>query len=294
MKISLDDLHMFIILVEANSFTLAAKQLLIPKSKLSRHIIQLEQNIGSQLLIRTTRSQQLTESGKLVYQACKNHIDALNQVEEEISALIGEPKGQLNILLPLEFFNLVISELVIDFAKMYPKITLNCSHYTASMPEIDYEHDLAFVLHETQLPASNWIAKSLLSFPQSLYSAKEYDISQLKSPEDLIHENCVLSESQEHWLFRDGNSMQTVPVSGKVIFSSPQMRQQATIRQLGIAKLPDYACHNDCQLKKVQLNKSPVAQQLSVLYQSRSIPLKTRAFLDFFQSHIGRLTNVKS
>ena len=61
MKTSLDDLSMFVSLVDSGSFTIAAKRLNIPKSKLSRHLVQLEKTIGSQLLIRTTRKQQLTE-----------------------------------------------------------------------------------------------------------------------------------------------------------------------------------------------------------------------------------------
>ena len=68
------------------------------------------------------------------------------------------------------------------------------------------------------------------------------------------------------------------------------MRLEAIQRGLGIAKLPDYTCQNNVRLNRVSLSKSPVAQQLSVLYQSRSMPLKTRVFLDFFQNNIGRLT----
>ena len=68
------------------------------------------------------------------------------------------------------------------------------------------------------------------------------------------------------------------------------MRQEATQRQLGLAKFANYECQADCKMKRVELNKAPIAQQLSVLYQSRNIAYKTRLFLDFFQDHIGRLS----
>ncbi|MCP4321672.1 MAG: LysR family transcriptional regulator [Alteromonadales bacterium] len=290
METSLDDLSMFVCLVESGSFTHAAKQLNIPKSKLSRHLVQLEQSIGTQLIIRTTRKQHLTESGQLLYQASRSHIEALRGVEEQIGSLINEPQGQLNILLPLEFFNQIISELLVEFAKRYPKIKLNCSHYSAVFPENDHLNDLTFVLHEGNLPASNWIAKTLLSFPQSVFVGPDFaNISQVE-PMALQEMPCIVSQQQEQWLFRDAEKVQTVAVQCRASFSSPSMRLHAVKQNLGFAKLPDYSCQQNCDLQRLKLTKQPVALQLSVLYQSREVPIKTRLFLDFFQSHLGRLS----
>ena len=294
----LDDLFLFVALVESGSFTLAAKKLNIPKSKLSRHLVELEKNIGSQLLIRTTRKQHLTESGHLLYRSCKPHIDALTQVEEEIGSMVNEPKGKLNILLPLEFFNRIISVLITDFAKLYPGICLHCHHYSGTMPEFDYQYDLTFVLHEGQLPESDWVAKTLLNFPQSIYAGESANIAHLKEPEDLQNEMAILSGANQQWLFRDQQNIQIVPMRGRIVLSSPEMRLEATRQNLGIAKLPDYVCQSNdgefnninCGLKRLNLTKAPMAQQLSVLYHSRSIPIKTRIFLDYFQSNIGRLS----
>jgi len=290
LKANLDDLYMFVVLVESGSFTLAAKKLNMPKSKLSRHLVQLEKSLATQLLIRTTRSQEFTQSGQLLYQKCKPHIEALSKVEEEVGSFISEPKGQLNILLPLEFFNRIISELITDFAKQYPKISLTCSHYSGAMPEINHSIDLTFVLHETPLTTSTWIGKTLLSFPQSLFSSIDYDCSKLSKPENLTGESCILANPREQWLFRDKERLQAVPIDGRIVLPSPEMRLEAMQRGLGIVKLPDYTCQSNTKIKKIKLTKDPVAQQLSVLYQSRSIPLKTRAFLDFFQNNIGRLS----
>lgn len=290
MKTSLDDLSMFVALVESGSFTQAAKQLNVPKSKLSRHLVQLEQSIGSQLLIRSTRKQQLTESGQLLYQESKTHIDALRSVQEHIGSVVNEPQGQLNILLPLDFFNQVITELVTDFAKRYPKITLNCSHYSGGLPQNDAHYDLTFVLHESALPASNWVVKSLLSFPQSIFVGSEFENNQYVEPLQLQQLPCILSQPQEQWLFRDGQNLHAVSLQGRASFSSPAMRLQAVMQNLGVAKLPDYCCQQKCKLQRLRLTEPPVALQLSVLYQSRDIPIKTRLFLDFFQSHLGRLS----
>jgi len=295
---NLDDLYLFVTLVEEGSFTLAAKKTRMPKSTLSRRLAQLEQKIGSELLIRTTRNKELTESGRLLYCAAKEHVEALSKIEEEVGSLIHQPQGQLNILLPLEFFNRIISVLITDFIELYPKIHISCQHYSDDIPKFDPHFDLCFVLHEQLLPASNWISKTLLSFSQSIYAPQNIDCSMIKKAEDLTEQNCILAQPNQPWLFRDNDKVQAISVKGQVTLSSPEMRQQAAEKGLGLCKLPDYALQQGTELtnklgnshlKRICLDKQPIAQQLSVLYQSRKIPVKTRAFLDYFQSNIGKL-----
>lgn len=318
MKLSnLDDLHLFVTLVEEGSFTKAAQKLHIAKSKLSRRLVQLEENLDCELLLRTTRKQQLTEIGRLLFSACKTHIEALAKVEEELSSSINEPQGQLNILLPTEFFSRITSILIRDFLQLYPKIELNCQHYSGAVPEFDPHFDLCFVLHEQTLASSNWIARELLSFPQSIYiaaKAPNVEIDKLVkqkalNPERLTDQECILAQTQQPWLFREEGKVTMVDVSGRVVLSSPEMRLQACINQLGLSKLPDYLVENysikndliennlpsnsnsnkAILLQKLNLTSQPVELRLSVLYQSRNIAVKTRTFLDFFQSNIGQL-----
>lgn len=290
--LNLDDLTFFSTIIDSGSLTAASKKLGIPKSKLSRRLTNLEQDLGYQLLNRTTRKQELTESGLLLYRSCKPHLEALSQVENDLHELNTTPKGTLNILLPIEFFNQVISSIVTNYAKQYPDVMVNCSHYSTALPEENYHYDLIFVLHETDLADTNWVGKQLLSFPQSLYSGNDYSSQHLKTPEDIENEHCITSTANAQWLFRDKHKVQLISVQPKIILSSPQMRLQATTQNLGIAKLPDYLCqsnHEPLNVKRIQLDKEPVALKLTVLYQSRSIAFKTRKFLEYFQSNIGCL-----
>ncbi|WP_019028373.1 LysR family transcriptional regulator [Colwellia piezophila] len=301
MKLSnLDDLHLFVTLVETGSFTLAAKELGMAKSKVSRRLVQLEKKLGCDLLLRTTRKQELTDSGRLLYCSCKEHIDALTKVEEELSASLHQPQGQLKILLPLEFFNKIISTLITDFLRRYPKIQLHCQHYSGSVPEFDPKFDLCFVLHEQALPTTNWIAKELLSFPQSIYlspvmaskAQRKLLANKAIKPEQLSQYDCILAEENQPWHFRNNEKIEQVMVSGKLILTSPEMRLQAAEQGLGLCKLPDYMIKNSVpsqSLQRLCLNHQSIAQRLSVLYQSRNIASKTRTFLDYFQSNVGQL-----
>ena len=301
---NIDDLRLFVILVEEGSFTAAANKLNIAKSKLSRRLVQLEEQLGCELLIRTTRNQQLTESGRLLFCESRQHIEALSQVEETLALSQNQLQGHINISLPLEFFNRAISQIIADFLQLHPKIAITCHHYSGSLPVFDPHYDLSFVLHEQTLPASNWIARELASFPQAIYIARQYFNQHFLSKNDtemqalpietLSALDCVLAEHNEPWFFRQAESEQVIYVKGRAVLSSPEMRLQACQQGLGVCKLPEYVINSQNQnqnqkIKVLNLTSPPVAQRLSVLYQSRSIAMKTRSFLDFFQSRIGQL-----
>ncbi|MEW6990099.1 LysR family transcriptional regulator [Colwelliaceae bacterium 6441] len=280
----------FVTIVEQGSITQAAKVLDIPKSKLSRRLALLEKQLGSQLLIRTTRKQQLTESGLLLFQSCKPHVEALNTMENLVHDTHNQVKGKLSILLPLEFFNKVISALITDFAIKYPEIEIHCHHYSMAYPEFDHQYDLVFVLHEEALPTTHWIGKTLLSFPQSIYAAHNGDIRLRLLTESLVNHNAVLSSEDERWLFRQKEQVQIVKPKIAMVLSSAEMRLEACQRNMGIVKLPDYIGKNHTNIQALELEYQVVAQQLTILFQSRNIPAKTRTFLDYFQSNIGCLT----
>jgi len=280
----------FVTIVEQGSITHAAQTLGVPKSKLSRRLALLEQQLGSQLLIRTTRRQQLTETGLLLYQACKPHVEALNDMEELVQDTQNKIKGKLSILLPLEFFNKVISALVVDFAFKYPEIEIHCQHYSETYPDFDHQHDLVFVLHEDTLPTSNWVGKTLLSFSQSIYGHESVLTVKNVKIEQLSLKKAILSNENERWIFRNKSSIQTISPNLVMVLSSAEMRIEACQRGIGLLKLPDYIGKNNNELTPLNLNCPVVAQQLTVLFQSRSVPAKTRKFLDYFQSNIGCLS----
>ncbi|WP_448563487.1 LysR family transcriptional regulator [Thalassotalea ganghwensis] len=288
---SLDNLHYFVAVVEQGSLTKAANHLSIPKSKLSRRLAQLEQHLGSQLMIRTTRKLVLTESGRLLHQSVKPHIDALNSASELVGNFQGYPRGQLKVLLPLEFFSQLFTELIAKFAKNFAEIEIICHHYSQAIPEEDSNYDLIFILHEQPLNHASWIGKNLLSFPQSLYAGNLFNLASISSVKQLEEVNCVQSSPGKPWFFRAGNTIEAIYVKERIVLTSPEMRLSAVKENLGVGVFPDYLVSNHRhQLQRLNIGSAPVAQQLSVLYQSRSIPQKTRVFLDFVQSHIGTLS----
>jgi len=286
---ALRDYLYFVTIADQGSITRAAQVLGVPKSNLSRRLAALERNLGIQLLVRTTRKQELTASGLLVYQNCKPHITALTDVEVLVNNANSLVKGTLRLLLPIEFFNKTISTLITEFALNYPELEIHCHHYSEKYPNFDHTYDLVFVLHEQELPNSSWIKKTLLSFSQSIYGNQESS-NQALSLVQLHNIAAICSSEGEKWVFRTPKGLASIQPKAKMLLSSPEMRVEACLKGVGLLKLPDYLGNEYSMLNPIKLNEKLVALQLSLLYQSRELPAKTRVFLDYFQSNIGSFT----
>ncbi|MBU2864871.1 LysR family transcriptional regulator [Reinekea forsetii] len=288
----LDNLNLFIETINQGSITKAAEKLGKPKSTVSRQLTALETSLGVKLMERTTRKLHLTEAGEALYARSAPFIEELNDIGQEINAFALEPKGQLSILWPQELFTQTMSELISEFLNEYPKVSFCGTQYNGVAPKLNPQIDLHFVLHQHPLPDSDWIAQSLMSIPQGLYIAAHCANKAPKHLTEVSDFPCILQGGEYQWLFRRERSLDAIEVSGRLTLNSPDMRLQAAIRGLGLVRLPVYLAEPYIRrgaLAAVALEGKPVAEELSVIYKSRHLPLKTRLFLEHFQGHLGRL-----
>jgi len=288
----LDGLSLFIDTVKAGSITAAAARRGMPKSTLSRQLRQFEEKLGVSLLERSTRRMDLTEAGRTLYDNAQPFLDELADIQSSVLAFQRHPKGRLSIQMPQELFTTQMGELISEFLQRYPDISLSCTQYSGQYPSTSPDHDLQFILHDAPLPDSDWIARSLMSIPQGLYIASHCAEKMPTNLADLSHCRCILQSGETQWSFRIGNDLTVQPVSGRLVMNSPDMQLQAAVRGLGLARLARYQAELALRrgaLVEVLLEGKPVAQQLTVVYRSRQLPLKTQLFLDHFQNHIGRL-----
>lgn len=288
----LDNLALFIETINQGSITKAAEKLNKPKSTISRQLSVLEQQIGVKLMERTTRRLALTEAGQALYSRSAPYIEELKEIGEEVNAFAREPKGMLRILWPQELFTETMSELITEFLQAYPQVQFCGTQYNGVTPNLQNDIDIHFVLHQHALPDSDWIARSLMSIPQGLYIAAHCAKKAPIQLKELSQSPCILQGGEHQWLFRNQDSIDAIDVSGRLTLNSPDMRLQAAIRGLGIVRLPVYVAEPYIRrgaLAPLTFKEKPLADQLSVIYKSRQLPLKTRLFLEHFQGHLGRL-----
>lgn len=134
----------FITVVESGSYSAAAKQLYKSPSAISKQVSALEENLGVQLFDRTTRSQSVTEEGRLYYQHCKEISAKIKTAESEVRSAAGEPSGNIKITWPSGLSYSQISSVLGKFTQAYPKITLEIVSSNDVLNLIDKSIDIAF------------------------------------------------------------------------------------------------------------------------------------------------------
>ena len=117
--------HMFIKVVELESFSAAAKVLNRTPSAVSKQIILLEESLGVQLFIRTTRALSITKAGELYYEKCLNISQQMANAETELKDFSNEPVGQLNVTWPNVLSNSDVVRSLGGFCREYPNLRLN-------------------------------------------------------------------------------------------------------------------------------------------------------------------------
>jgi DNA-binding transcriptional LysR family regulator len=119
---NLDQLAVFVKVVQAGSFTRAADVMQSQKSHVSRVISQLESQLGVKLLERTTRSLRVTEIGKELFERAVGIQGAIEDMERVAHNTHGEPRGTLRITCGVEFGMIAVSGWVNEFLDSYPMV----------------------------------------------------------------------------------------------------------------------------------------------------------------------------
>jgi DNA-binding transcriptional LysR family regulator len=117
----------FVSVVEQQSFTGAAKALGLPKSSVSRRVTELEEQLGVQLLHRTTRKLALTEAGRSYYEQAEKALTELQAAAESATGMDTEARGIVRITAPVDIGVMGLADIVAEFVREYPEIHVELS-----------------------------------------------------------------------------------------------------------------------------------------------------------------------
>src|SRR5262245_34258585 len=99
----LNEIVVFARVVQAGSFSAAARLLDMPKSTVSRRVSELEDRLGARLLHRTTRKLGLTDAGRLYYEHGARIVAEIEEAEQAVGNMQANPRGLLRVTAPLSF-----------------------------------------------------------------------------------------------------------------------------------------------------------------------------------------------
>lgn len=122
MEHDLNDMMVFLAVVETGSFTLAADRLAIPKANVSRKVSRLEQKLNVTLLERSTRSQHLTEAGSRYLMHCKRIHEEIELATASVSEILHSLKGTLKIGASVASGQQILRPALAQFMHLYPEL----------------------------------------------------------------------------------------------------------------------------------------------------------------------------
>ncbi|MBP1859455.1 LysR family transcriptional regulator [Rhizobium herbae] len=241
---NLNRLAYFVAVVDAGSFTRAADYLGITKAVVSQQVARLEQEVGTTLLMRTTRRLQPTEAGRMFHARC---VSILREAEDALGELAQgrtEPKGLLRITAPYDYGTSVIVPLVTTFTSRYKdcRVELNLSDRMVDL--VADNMDLA--IRVGWLADSNLQARRIGSFRQLLVGSPEFvgNVPALNEPADCSSlpfvANNALREPLE-WTFthRDGD-VRSVRFKADIAINTTPAVMEAVRQGAGLSVLPDF------------------------------------------------------
>jgi DNA-binding transcriptional LysR family regulator len=277
----------FVAVAEARSFTQAAKVLAVPTSTVSRSVARLEATLGARLLERTTRKLTLSAAGRVYYEHARQALTALEEGESRVGELLGKPRGELKITIPIHLDHGFLARTLVEFSRAYPQLRVRILPTNRWLDLNEEGVDLALRIAQ-QSTDSELLVRELGVFQAWLVAAPEY--LRLhgvpRHPSDLARHTFVNMQSFEFALRLIGpGGVTSVNVAGPVIandlhFARQLVEQGAGIGALVFAPGERPAARNT--LARVLPDYSIEGPRLFIVTPSRkSQPLRVRLLREF-------------
>ncbi len=290
----LDDLALFITVVRCGSFALAAKQKALSSSTLSRRIQQLEHDMGSILLIRSSKEIVLTKEGEQLFETYAELFAEIESKQEIALRAKQEYRGTIVINAPIIPLRHQLSPLALEFCQQHPNVNI---HFQVGAG-MDYftRHDIDIALRFGPQPHSDWVARKLANNPSQLCSTPSYAATlTLNHPEQLQTLPLLTLNTKQAWVFKHRLTGEQFQFTPRARLSSEELDTilQATLLDMGVARLPKGLISEELtQQQLVPLLPAWDIEGADVYLlhpQRRFLPERTQAFIDYINAHWPRV-----
>lgn len=226
--------------VEAGSFSAAARQLGMSKAYVSQQISQLEGRMGVRLLQRTTRKLSLTEAGEVYFRYAQEVARQLSEGEERVRDFQESPKGRIRAsLVDGGLGEWYLAPVLARFAAQNPGVELDLDLSSRLVDLVEEGFD--FAIRVGHLADSSLIARKLTSFRFGLYASPRYLEREgvISTPEQLRDHNC-LTGATARWAFTRGERTVEIKPQGALHIKSGQALISAATEGLGIVRTASF------------------------------------------------------
>lgn len=294
----LDRLRAFVRIVESGSFTAAARELHIEQSTASKWLAATEEELGVQLIDRTTRSQRATSAGQRFYEQAREILSAYDNAVAELREGESVVRGRIRLSVPVVFGRIYLVPMIADFLHKHPALEIDLVFADRYVSLVDEGFDLAV---RVGVPVdSSLVTHSLGESRRRLVASPRYlrKHGTPTAPRDLRDHECLVHtnlSAPTTWRFSRGGRTHRVAVRGRVSANNSEATLALARSGLGICLLASWLVDTHIRAGRlVQLlpeYDAPAAPVRALTPPGRNLAPRVRALIDFVRE---RLTEICS
>ena len=290
----LNSIRAFTKVVQHSSFAAAARDLRLSRSAVSKHVIELEQELGGQLLSRTTRSVTATENGQAYYERCLAILSDLEEADLSATRLQAEVRGLLRINAPMSFGTLHLARAVADFMEKYPDLRIQLLLSDQQVDPVQEGFDIT--LRIADLPSSSMIARRIAPARRAICASPSYLARHgtPKHPDDLRGHACLTYghlATGNQWKLTGPDGDHWIAIPWTLCTNNAEVLRDAAVQGRGIALLPTFIAGADFQQGRLATiltgYQAPEISIYAIYPETRHLSLKVRVFIDFLVERFG-------
>jgi DNA-binding transcriptional LysR family regulator len=285
----LDAMQAFVRVIEKGSFSAVAKERGIGQPAVSKQISSLEEELGTELIHRTSRSIALTEAGRDFYESALRILDDFENATSRIGRGQTAPKGLIRVAVPPTFARLHMVSKLPAFFTAYPDMAIEMS--TSESPATIVEDGFDLAIHSGDLPDSTLVARRLGQTMTVLVATPQYlaRYGAPESPEDLSRFRSVVfveRGSIQPWSFGSGLDAKRVVPTGVFRTDDIEQMRMGVLEHLGTAQAPAWLFAAELREGTVVRLLTPFERTVPILAvrpASRRMSAKVRIFIEHLE-----------
>lgn len=295
----LNDLYYFAMVVDHGGFAAAERALGIPKSRLSRRISQLENELGVRLLQRSTRRFAVTDVGQSVYRHAQSMLAEASAAREVVDRLSAEPRGVVRVGVPVGLAQQQMPALLPEFLARYPQVRVQMHVSNRRVDVINEGFDVAIRVRSKLDDDGSLVMRSFGQIQELLVASPKYlDGAGRPADPEQLHEHVTLTMSEDEvrqrWELQGADGeVRRIDLKPRVSgFDFPMLMALAK-QGLGITMLPETLCAEAVRNGELEVVlpqwRLPQGIAHLVFASRRGLLPAVRVFIDFLAEKLPPL-----
>jgi DNA-binding transcriptional LysR family regulator len=285
----------FVRVVDAGSFSGAAKQLRMGQSAVSKAIVQLEERLNVRLLLRTTRGLTPTEAGRNFYERVKRCIEEADEAELAARGAAATLSGRVRVQATVAFARLHVIPSLRTFLTQHPALDIDLVIDDRNIHLVEFGIDVG--LRVGQLSDSTLTARKIAQCQRLVIGTPSYfnAAGVPRIPADLVAHQVIVYEQPlggPTWTFRQGAAEASVSLGGRVHLNTTVGVRECVLADLGLAIASEWMFAPELEAKTVEpvlVDWSlPPVEAWAIFPAGRQASSKARAFANYIESQMSR------